>query len=1109
MTVKIAIVDVMGLSYDPTTLENYGLGGSESAIIYMARELKNQGLVVTVFNNCTDSRAKEGIYDGVEYIDIRQLQNNQNYSCDILISSRTILPFLPEDFRYPGHMNRYQCLRKSAKLKVLWLHDTFCSGDEFVEELLVKNYIDELFTLSDFHTSYITNCLHQKRRNFEVLKNRVFVTRNGARKYIDSVDVNAKDKNLFIYNASISKGLMPLVNKIWPKLKQLLPDIKLRVIGGFYRFHDGAEPDEQEKQWRELSQRDDLRNLDVEFTGLIPQKEIAQHLASARFMIFPGAFPETFGISSLESMLYNTPVITNRFGALEEVAIDNACYKVDYAIQPNGLFPEINEDGQVEKFVETVLHAYRNDYLYLQKSQFCNIVHDVAGWGGIALQWKQHFYRKLNLYLPVEDYRAVTKLNRRIHEVYGRRFSNTEEWNEYSHGPQQHISIISPFYNAKQYLKDCILSTATQDYENFTHYLIDDASTDGSFDVAQDIIHSLPSQIQKKYKLIRNGKNVGAVCNQVLNILPLPDDDIIMMLDGDDSLINRNDLFHKYNNTYDGSVEFTYGSMMSMADNIPLIAQPYPDYVRQAKSYRTHIFAWGIPYTHLRTFRKHLINNVEISKFRHENGEWFRAGGDNATFYNIIEQADPNKIRAITDVVYRYNDVNPLNDYKVNREEQNKTSNSIRKMSDIPYVVKNEYIDNVGPWFWSDDSDLSWRYIKEDWFPLKNAILKHMSNFDVCVQAGGHQGMYPRLFHNHFKKVYTFEADSTNFYYLQKNCPQADIIKTNAAVGAYDRKISLRKWNNENTGCFIPENNDTGDIPVVTIDSLNLEKCDLIQLDVERYEMYALMGAIKTIEKFKPLIVCEGPETTNDVCTHILEQLGYEIVDIVGSCNDTVYKFTNRPPPSRTQPLVEKKHIPLEKKKVLLAIPTNKYIEPETFKSIYDLKIPENVEVSFQYFYGYQIDQIRNLIAQWAEKYDYLFSVDSDIVLPEDTLIKLMAHNVDMVSGVYIQRKPNQEILEIYRYNSHGGMSNISMQDISPAGLHKIDGCGFGCVLVKSEVIRKISYPQFVYHSALNHQHTISEDIHFCREAAKHGASIYVDSTIICDHIGSAIYRPK
>ena len=73
--------------------------------------------------------------------------------------------------------------------------------------------------------------------------------------------------------------------------------------------------------------------MDVEFTGIIPQKDIAQRLAKAGFMLFPNAFPETFGISSLESLLYNTPIITNRFGALEETAIDLACYKMDYAIQ--------------------------------------------------------------------------------------------------------------------------------------------------------------------------------------------------------------------------------------------------------------------------------------------------------------------------------------------------------------------------------------------------------------------------------------------------------------------------------------------------------------------------------------------------------------------------------------------------------------------------------------------------------------------------------------------------------------------------------------------------------------------------------------------------------
>ena len=196
-------------------------------------------------------------------------------------------------------------------------------------------------------------------------------------------------------------------------------------------------------------------------------------------------------------------------------------------------------------------------------------------------------------------------------------------------------------------------------------------------------------------------------------------------------------------------------------------------------------------------------------------------------------------------------------------------------------------------------------------------------------------------------------------------------------------------------------------------------------------------------------------------------------------------------------------------KKILLAIPTNRYIEPETFKSVYNLHVPEDVEVTFQYFYGYQIDQIRNLIAHWAYNFDYLFSVDSDIVLPPDSLVKLLSHNVDIVSGVYIQRKQGVEVPEIYRKNVHGGTSNVSMHDIAPAGLHEIDGCGFGCVLINSTVIRKMGYPHFVYQMASATQIQVSEDNFFCHKAQQFGAKIYVDSSIICEHIGSWTFVPQ
>jgi FkbM family methyltransferase len=195
----------------------------------------------------------------------------------------------------------------------------------------------------------------------------------------------------------------------------------------------------------------------------------------------------------------------------------------------------------------------------------------------------------------------------------------------------------------------------------------------------------------------------------------------------------------------------------------------------------------------------------------------------------------------------------------------------------------------------------------------------------------------------------------------------------------------------------------------------------------------------------------------------------------------------------------------MNKKKILIAIPTARNIEAETFKSIYDLIIPAGYEVDFQYFFGYQVDQVRNLIADWVVKgYDYLFSVDSDIAFAPNTLAKLLEHDVDMASGLYIQRKPGQHILEVYEHNTHGGVSNIPYGNIAGRGLVQIASCGFGCVLVKAEVMRAIPYPHFKYYSALDHAHTISEDIDFCKKALGAGFKIWADTTIHCKHIGSA-----
>ena len=671
---RIAIIDTLGLTYDGSTLNKRGLGGSESAVILMSRELAKIGFEVYVFNSCKDSQATPGVYDGVTYVDHSDVEPFRNQHFDIAISSRSVFPFW-------SHTKHRFAL--TATKRVLWMHDTFCEGDEHIEAMLVGNFIHEIFTLSDFHTNYVLNATHGPRRNFEVMKHKVFQTRNGAVRY-DDVD-SSRNIHHFVYNASVTKGLKPLLERIWPEVKKRIPLAKLTVVGGFYRFRDGAEPDAQEQTLWAYANDEKYKALSVHFTGVIPQREIAELLNEVGFMIYPTAFPETFGISTLEALVNNTPVITCRFGALEETALTQACYIQDYSATPNVLFPQINEEDQCRKFVDMVVAAHSNSYLYIQKQEYCNVLRDIHGWDTIALQWKQHFYTLFDRYLPVDEYRKVSRINDKVARVFGRRFQNVETRREYRDfcGYEQAIRVVSPFYNAEAYIKDCILSVACQDYGAYRHILIDDCSTDNSYRVAQETIASLPEKIRWKFDLRRNTENRGAVYNQMSAIRDLCEDNIVMLLDGDDALVPNNTIFKFYNDLFSRGIQFAYGSCWSLADNIPLVAQDYSEATKAAKSYRNERFPWNFPYPHLRAFSAHLLMNVADETFMRD-GEWMRAGADVAVFYSIIENADPKKVTAVKEIMYRYNDSSSLNDYKINGTEQTSNANWILSRENNP-----------------------------------------------------------------------------------------------------------------------------------------------------------------------------------------------------------------------------------------------------------------------------------------------------------------------------------------------------------------------------------------------------------------------------------------
>jgi FkbM family methyltransferase len=112
-----------------------------------------------------------------------------------------------------------------------------------------------------------------------------------------------------------------------------------------------------------------------------------------------------------------------------------------------------------------------------------------------------------------------------------------------------------------------------------------------------------------------------------------------------------------------------------------------------------------------------------------------------------------------------------------------------------------------------------------------------------------------------FKHVYTFEPDPLNFHCLVNNCQKDNITKINAALGDRHAMVKVDRNSMNNVGTHTissdPEKS-TGLVPQLMIDDLELDNCDLIMLDVEGFEYRVLKGAVKTIEKFKPVIFAEN-----------------------------------------------------------------------------------------------------------------------------------------------------------------------------------------------------------------------------------------------------------
>ena len=173
-------------------------------------------------------------------------------------------------------------------------------------------------------------------------------------------------------------------------------------------------------------------------------------------------------------------------------------------------------------------------------------------------------------------------------------------------------------------------------------------------------------------------------------------------------------------------------------------------------------------------------------------------------------------------------------------------------------------------------------------------ILTYCKRKGTVIQAGGNVGLWPKELSKHFSRVITFEADPLNYRCLDLNCDGNQKIEHyNKALAESCGKVGVKR---DIKNCGAHQIVDGKDIEAVTIDSLNVSECDLIQLDIEGYELNALRGAEATISKFKPVICLEikglgeAYGIKDEEVFSWLENRGYKHVDKIG--RDYVFNAT-------------------------------------------------------------------------------------------------------------------------------------------------------------------------------------------------------------------------
>lgn len=325
--------------WDEEIYKTKGIGGSETAVVEMARHLHDlTGRKVLVYN----ARNQEKEFNGVHYIPAGKIIRDMGDK----------LPKL--------HVSWRHTVKLSNVPAYVWCHDLMAPGIEHL-----SNY-NKVLALSDFHKQFLKSL-------FSVPEEKIIVTANGINlSKFSGLDTSNKPTQKVVFSSSPDRGLDRAL-MVMDRVVESLPKAELHVYYGFDNMYKLGKNEAANKLKAEIEKRPY-----VKFHGNMEQTELYKELSSAKVWLYPTDFLETYCITALEMLACRVVPVVRSYGALPNTL--SGCREAII----------LNQDCKTEEdfnaYAKEVVHALAQD-----KWKTINYDLEKHSWQNVARSWIELF----------------------------------------------------------------------------------------------------------------------------------------------------------------------------------------------------------------------------------------------------------------------------------------------------------------------------------------------------------------------------------------------------------------------------------------------------------------------------------------------------------------------------------------------------------------------------------------------------------------------------------------------------------------------------------------------------------------------------------------------